>query len=97
MVAQERARRIVAAWVAGSADGLKLELEQAFSGLHSNGTRSSLENEEQELLESIASDLYRTLGPRTGSGANRLESNLSLLKLVSHRAAPQTLNPSCAA
>jgi hypothetical protein len=96
MVAQERAKRIIAAWVAGSADGMKIELQDVFAGpLGNSRTHSTLEAEEQELLECVASDLYLTMGRRPEQ-SNRLQANLSLLQHLSNRSA-QSLTSSCAA
>jgi hypothetical protein len=97
MVAQQRAKRILAAWVAGSADGLKFELAGALNNSGRVQRVSAVENEEQELLESVASDLWISLERTHPSAGSRLQSDLSLLEHLSHRSAGDILNNSCAA
>src|SRR5581483_3446191 len=93
MVAQERANRILAAWVAGSADRFKAEIEGALLEPQANVPFSTVENEERELLESIALDLWSSLvrrQSRVGAfGAvpeERLRSDFALLHHLSNRA-----------
>lgn len=95
MGAQERANRILTAWVAGNTDLMKLEIEGALS---QGSTKPSLvEREEQELLESVAFDLWSSL-LQQGSVANqRVDSDLALLEHLSHRLAPSPFPDSCVA
>jgi hypothetical protein len=104
MVAQERANRILAAWVAGSADRFKVEIEGALLDPQANAATSTVENEERELLESIALNLWSSLvrrQPRIGAfGAvpeERLQSDFALLQHLTNRSDKNVLEKSCAA
>lgn len=97
MIAQEQAKRILAAWVTGSADGLKSELEGVLRTFRGSAPASPVESEEQELLESVASDLYASLERAQTPQPGRLQSNLALLQHLSHRSSASFLNSSWAA
>jgi hypothetical protein len=96
MIAQEQAKRILAAWVTGSADGLKSELEGVLRTSH-GAPVSIVEKEERELLESLASDLYAALERTQAPQRGRLQSSLALLQHLSDRSPESFLNKSWAA
>ncbi len=97
MVAQERANRILAAWVAGNADWLKSEIEGVLSTRQESVARSTEEKEEQELLESVASDLWTSLARTHVPGNERLHSTFALLRHLSHRSGGTFLRNGCTA
>lgn len=86
MGAQERANRILAAWVAGNSDSLKVEIQEALLQAKSPQSGSILENEEQELLETVASDLWASLVRTPAEAHQELQSSFALLRHLSHRA-----------
>lgn len=97
MIAQEQAKRILTAWVTGCADGLKSELEGVLRTSAGSAPVSTIENEERELLESVASDLYASIDRTRGPHGSRLQCNLALLQHLSRRSPARALNTSYAA
>lgn len=97
MVAQERANRILLAWLAGSVERLKSELESAFSHLSASESTWTLEDEEQELLESVAADLWTCLARAHALSNERLQCHFALLRHLSQRSTVNPLKSSCAA
>jgi len=96
MIAQESASRILAAWLSGNSEQLRSEVEVALTGCFANGARSAVENEEQELLETVAHDLSKCLGRSRDCADQRLYSSLNLLRHLSRRNHPSSLNRSFA-
>jgi hypothetical protein len=86
MLPRERAYRILGAWESGSSEHLKCELLEVFAKTRADvAAGSSTEDEEQQMLESVASDLWHCLA-RAQAGTNtRLQSNFTLLHHLSQR------------
>lgn len=97
MLAQERASRILGAWVSGSTERLKIELEEVLSTARMSTTISTLENEQQQLLESIASDLWALFARAHAATNDRLQSNFALLRHLSEHSQGNYLSDSRAA
>ncbi len=97
MLAQERASRILGAWVSGSTERLERELHEVLAHAPRNAPGSSLEDEEQQVLESIASDLWAALARPHANTSNRFQSDFALLQHLSERLEAGYVSGHCAA
>jgi hypothetical protein len=97
MVAQERANRILAAWVSGNAERLRLEFDGVLASSRANAPASTVENEEQELLESVVSHLRLWMVQMHTAAGERLQPDLALLRHLSQRSAGSCLKTGCTA
>ena len=95
MGAQERANRILAAWVAGNSDGLKIEVQETLLQAQSPQSCSILENEEQELLEAVASDLWASIVRTPAAARQEFHSCFALLRHLCQRASMSCSNGGC--
>ena len=85
MGAAEHANRILAAWMDGDTDRLASEIDGALLSSDANVSAPTVENEEQELLESVASHLRRCGAPSQSVKPGQLAADFALLRHLSHR------------
>lgn len=97
MPTHERASRILEAWVSGNTEQFQRELEETITQEHVNASGSRLQEEEKELLQSVASDLWRSLARPHANSSTRFQSNFALLQHLSRRLESNCSRGTCAA
>jgi hypothetical protein len=96
MAAAEHANRILTAWIEGDTNRLELEIEGALLSSVGNVPLRPVEDEEQELLESVALHLRRSCIPTRALPTERLATDFALLRHLGHRSSRSLLKDSCA-
>jgi hypothetical protein len=95
MGVQDRANRIIDAWLTGSSEHLKREMAQVL-GAQESGPMSSLKREEQEALQSLVADMWEALVHCKPCSLARFDTTFSLLRHLAQRSVPG-VETACAA
>ena len=91
MSSAQHAERILAAWNVADPEKFETELENAFHCCQRKASKTILETEQRELLESVVlslrQDRLASGNPVRKSSAQGLSAGFALLQHLSHRAA----------